>query len=85
MTGDHAFHDKLLEMLRHNEEVGERYIVVNAENFMRHVAGSISHSRLAQCCEAMKRNMHPGDEILEESKNKKKPGLTVCYKLPRKA
>jgi hypothetical protein len=74
-----AFQEKVSDIFKHNQQAGERYIVINAENLLRNLCGKTNKSGLALCCEVLKRCMLPGDEILENRGR----SLTVCFKLPR--
>ena len=63
---------------------GKPYIDVRSGDLHRRVGGYPGHNhRMPVCCEVMRRNMKPGDQILQEPPSGQGATLLIHYKLHR--
>jgi len=63
---------------------GKTYVDVKAGDLHRRVGGyPRPNHRMPVCCEVMKRNMKPQDQVLQQPPSGKGASLIIRYKLPR--
>lgn len=78
------FQRALEEILREHDRQGEICADVKAGELHRRLGGYPGPgNRMPTCCDLMKENMEPGDEILNEPPKGRGASLRIRYKLPR--
>jgi len=78
------FQDELNNIFRLAQQQGKAYVDVKSGDLHRQVGGYPEHNhRMPVCCEVMKKNMKPGDQILQEPPSGQGATLIIRYKLPR--
>jgi hypothetical protein len=74
---DHFAHE-LRTQLRNGAEQGATTIVITSGDFCKNIR--MGSGSTQACCEAMKAEVRPGDDVLVSSSG---AGMTVRYRLPR--
>lgn len=86
MTGPVAsdFQRELNRIFQRATRQGRPYVDVKSGDLHRAVGGYPGRNhRMPVCCEVMKRNMKPGDQILQQPPEGQGATLVIRYKLPR--
>jgi 5-methylcytosine-specific restriction protein A len=78
------FQSALDKIFRSAQQEGKRFVDVKSGDLHRSVGGYPGPShRIPGCCGVMKRNMKPGDDILQQPPSGEGATLTIRFKLPR--
>ena len=78
------FQQELDNVFSSAQQVGKSYIDVRSGDLHKRVGGYPgSDHRMPICCSVMKKNMRPGDQILEQPPSGQGANLIIQYKLPR--
>jgi len=78
------FQDALDSIFHEAERSGKRYVDVKSGDLHRLVGGYPGRNhRMPVCCEVMRRNMRPDDQILHQPPSGQGATLVIRYKLPR--
>lgn len=66
------------------QQQGKPYVDVKSGDLHRRIGGYPGHNhRMPVCCEVMKGDMKPGDQILQQPPSGQGATLIIRYKLPR--
>jgi len=78
------FQKELNKIFQGAQQQGKPYVDVKSGELHRRVGGYPGHNhRMPVCCEVMRRNMKPQDQILQEPPSGQGATLVIRYKLPR--
>jgi len=78
------FQNELEKWLETAQREGKSYLDVISGELHRAVGGYPGQShRMPVCCEVMRKNMKPGDQVLQEPPKGKGASLTIRYNLSR--
>jgi hypothetical protein len=78
------FRNALAALLKSASALGVVAVDVNAGNLHRRVGGYPGNDhRMPQCCQVMRGEMRPTDELVEEPPSGQGASLTIRYRLPR--
>ena len=77
------FQNALDELFREGSGKSARYIDIRAGNLHRKVGGYPGNHRMPTCCDVMRENIQPRDNILHEPPKGKGASLEIRYSLPR--
>jgi 5-methylcytosine-specific restriction protein A len=79
------FRTALAEILTSASALGFVAVDVNAGNLHRRIGGYPgSDHRMPQCCDVMRGEMSPADEVVTEPPSGQGASLTIRYRLPRR-
>lgn len=78
------FQSELDSIFASAQQQGKSFIEIKSGDLHRSVGGYHRHNhRLPSCCRVMKRNMKPGDQILQQPPSGAGATLIIRFKLPR--
>jgi 5-methylcytosine-specific restriction protein A len=78
------FQSELNGMFASAQQQGKSFIEIKSGDLHRSLGGYPGHNhRLPSCCIVMKRNMKPGDQILQQPPSGAGATLIIRFKLPR--
>jgi hypothetical protein len=78
------FQSELDSIFASAQQQGKSFIEIKSGDLHRSVGGYHRHNhRLPSCCRVMKRNMKPGDQILQQPPSGEGATLIIRFKLPR--
>jgi 5-methylcytosine-specific restriction protein A len=78
------FQSELDSIFASAQQQGKSFIEIKSGDLHRSVGGYHGHNhRLPSCCRVMKRNMKPGDQILQQPPSGEGATLIIRFKLPR--
>jgi hypothetical protein len=78
------FQNELDSIFASAQQQGKSFIEIKSGDLHRSVGGYHRHNhRLPSCCRVMKRNMKPGDQILQQPPSGAGATLIIRFKLPR--
>ena len=78
------FAGEIQRILAQEEAAGKTDVTLKSGDIHRRVGVyPASNHRMPCCCDAMKKQMSAGDEIVSEPPSGKGASLTVLYRLPR--
>lgn len=78
------FQSELDKLFATAQEEGKQFVEVKSGDLHRSVGGYPGpNHRIPVCCTVMKRNMKPGDEILQQPPSGTGATLIIRYRLPR--
>ncbi|MFQ5910144.1 MAG: HNH endonuclease [Thermoplasmata archaeon] len=78
------FQDALDQILTSAQKEGRTYVDVKSGDLHRMVGGyPAQNHRMPLCCLVMRKNMRPGDQVLQEPPRGQGATLVIRYRLPR--
>lgn len=78
------FQNKLKNIFTSAQSQGKPFVDVKSGDLHRRVGGYPGHNhRMPVCCDVMRRNMKPRDQILQEPPSGQGATIVIHYKLPR--
>jgi 5-methylcytosine-specific restriction protein A len=84
MPSPEDFQSGLDSMFASAQQQGKSFVEIKSGDLHRSVGGYPGHvHRLPTCCRVMKRNMKPGDQILQQPPSGAGATLIIQFKLPR--
>jgi len=84
IPNSYDFQRELDIIFKDTQKSGKTYIDANSGDLHRRVGGYPGKNhRMPLCCEVLKKNMRPEDQVLEQPFKGKGASLIIRYKLPR--